>query len=130
MCRSRDGLTSRGTFKQEAPERDSLIMLFVLGGIEERDRLGFCVFFDRSEKCRPLFQFSIVATLKLRPPGGIVVEPFSELGRRADITEPKIDMRALFRQASRPEAIDQYPEAIGLGRRLIDTFDENLTHNR
>lgn len=130
MCRSRVGLTSRGTFKQEAPQRDGLVVLFVLGRIEERNRLGFCVLFDRSEKCRFLFQFSIVAMLEFRPPGGIVVEPFSQCRRWADLAKPKIDMRVLFRQAPRPQPIDQQSEAVGLGCRLIDAFDENLTHTR
>lgn len=68
-----------------------MIMLFVFGGIEERHRADLCLLLDRGEEDLLRFQFGVVAANEFCPPDGIVVVPFPQGRRWADISKPEID---------------------------------------
>jgi hypothetical protein len=106
-----------------------MIMLLVFGGIEERHRADLCLLLDRGEEALLRFQFGVVAAKEFCPPKGIVIEPFPQGRRWADITKPEIDASIFLREPSGPEPVDQHTEPIGLASRLIDTFDQDA-HGR
>ncbi|SRR5579883_222896 len=53
------------------------------------------------------------------PPCRIMVEPLAKFGRGGKILGPLFDGRALFRDAARPDAIDQHAETIFVRRRIV-----------
>lgn len=78
-------------------EGDSLVMEFVVSGIEERDcALLLFNFFELLDERGVRSQFCTVALLKFGPTLGIVTEPFSKFVRRCDLFQPEIEMRLFF----------------------------------
>lgn len=77
------GFTGVSSLEKKAPERDGLIVLFIFGGIEEGHRTSLCLFLNRGDQCRLLFQLGMIPVTKFGPSCWIVVEPLPEDGRWA-----------------------------------------------
>lgn len=100
-------------------EYDRFVVFLVTGAIEEGNpptsgKLRQLV--KRGDVGRRLMELRPVATPELIPPPGVVAEPLPKLVRWTNLSKPKIQVEEQLAQASRPQAIDQYPFPSGWTR--------------
>jgi hypothetical protein len=72
-----------------------------------------------------LLELVEVSFLEPRPFAGLVAEPFPQVVARGDFFEPEVDLGLVFAQSPRPEPVDQDPEPVLSGRRIIDPLDRD-----
>ncbi|MNT74933.1 hypothetical protein D3C72_2137890 [compost metagenome] len=79
-------------------------------------------------------EFCAVAAAEFVPMRRIVAEPLAQFGAGRDVLEPLVNRRIGLGHAPRPEAIDQYPPAVAVIRRLVDALEGEVgravTHRR
>jgi hypothetical protein len=72
-----------------------------------------------------ILQFRGVSLFEFFPPAWLMPEPFPQLGAGREFLKPFVDARFLFRKSARPDAVNQHPPAIGIGRFIVNAFEPN-----
>src|SRR4029079_8823767 len=57
-------------------------------------------------------QLQVVPSLKLLPALRVMAEPLAELGARAEVSFPRVELQMLLRPSTRPDAVDQHAASV------------------
>src|SRR3546814_10076627 len=107
-----------------------MIVIRVFGAVHQGDLLA-ARRFDQSPHAVFLFrrtQLGLVAVTKMRPVFSLVAKPFSQGGAGGQIFAPLIVGQIFFADATRPQAIDQDPVAVGTVRLFVCPLDRSEEH--
>ena len=108
--------------QQKLPENDGIVVRLVVRRIDECDRT-----FKR-QVAQPIKFLAMLLDLlgippaEFRPSGGIVSEPFSQLGAWRQFLRPIINCRIGLLHSARPQPINQDPRAVAVRRILLGTL--------
>ena len=107
-------------------QNDGLIMQFVAGGEDERDRTspGETVHFI--DRLGMVLEFLSESATKLHPAGWIVPEPPPKLSARRNLLQPAIDSCVGLLHPTWPEPVNENANAIIGGRRLVGSLQPDV----
>src|SRR5581483_1658549 len=100
------GLRSRESRPQHFGEHDRVVVLAVVGGVDEGERARPRSAPELRELRPRVPKLADVAATELGETVRLVSEPFPELGARRQLLLPLVELRLLLRDAARPEPID------------------------
>src|SRR5262249_37564287 len=98
------------------------IPLLVTGGVDEGDGPLLGDVPEQRQHVALAFLFGPIALAELRPPGRVVAVPLAQLGAGGEGLQPEVDPRLLLAHATRPQPLDQNPQAVVLRRRFVSSL--------
>ena len=101
---------------------DGVVVRFVMRAVDERDRAPSRCRYDGSPGLGLGVEFPEVPAAKFRPFLRVVAEPLSKLGARADVLAPLVEVQRRFRNAARPQPLDEEARAIGGRDGIVGAF--------
>src|SRR5579859_5300189 len=113
-----------GLAPQPGLERSGVVAFLLLGG--ELERYG-PVLLEQGLQFRVrvllALEFRRIAPPELGPTRRVMAVPLAQRRARRDVTQPMVHAGLALRQAPRPEAIHQYPAAVGLRGLEVDALE-------
>src|SRR5690606_28945599 len=116
----RGGASRRGGPREVVAQHDRLVVLGVPRPEQQRDHPVL-----RDDVAQPGDRVAVrvelgpVALDELVEEPFLVVEPLPQLGRRRDVLEPQVHVRALLAHAAGPEPVDEHPEPVAVVGGLV-----------
>lgn len=111
---------------QQFLQHRGVVMLLVTGRVQESDPpRAFRKTMELLYRGCALFahQFFEIALPEHAPRRGIRVEPLPQLVRRRQVAQPELGRRILFRQAARPQTVDEHAHSVRRRSSLVNAFD-------
>jgi len=106
-------------------ENDGMVVVFVAGGIEQRDASPLLEERLQLDNRGVVRQLGPVPLLEAFPALGSMAKPLPQDRARCDILQPEIDLRFILLDPARPHAVNQDAQSIGLLRRVVNPFNSD-----
>src|SRR5215831_12737619 len=84
-------------------ERNSIVMLSIMGAVNERHSAPASARKEWLPRLRVLLQFAGIAPTEFVPFRGVVLEPLAQFGAGRHVLQPGLHLQVLFFHAARPE---------------------------
>src|SRR5581483_5410837 len=111
----------------QVADHRAIALLQIVGCAEDRNRT-LSRFVDEPLEIRcalGLLQLGAISRAKVAPPARVVAEPATEVAAGRHVAQPGVDMRVLFLEPSRPQPVDEDPDAIVRLGWLVDATEAN-----
>ena len=113
--------------KNDFSQYDSIIELFVPGGINEGNRATPCPATQIAEQIPMFGDLLPIAALEVLPTVGLVIEPPPERAAWRDVLHPVVDLQFRLANAARPKPVDKDALAVGVRGRFIRSLEPDVT---
>src|SRR6185312_7602755 len=125
LIRRRPG---RPACQQIAAQRHGVVVLGVVGAVEQRDVVGREGVEQRPPRLGVLVELADVAALELLPALGVVAEPLAQLVAGPDLGQPGLHPELVPAHTARPEPFDEEPASRPVGLPVVHPGQSYLAH--
>src|SRR5436305_7388097 len=118
------------TIADQLRENDSVVVLGVAGGVDDRERATPRAAAQLLDLFAVRRELVAVARAELREPLGHVVEPLAQLVAGRQLARPRVQAGTRLRESARPDMVDQHAVPVtGVGL-VIDALCANVDRHR